>query len=84
MAIVISAELETQLEAAARADRDALLADIDRIRAMTPPGPKTDSADILRQARDDRNGHGVESRRPPDLECDNGRLEDPDRRGAAG
>ena len=76
MTIVLPADLEKQLEAAARArgidveafarevleqaareDRAALLAEIDRIRAMTPPGPKTDSAEVLQQARDERYGH---------------------------
>ncbi len=33
--------------------RDAVLAEIDRIRAMTPPGPQDDSVGILRAIRDD-------------------------------
>ena len=44
------------LEAAARSDRDALLAESDRIRAMTLPKPQTDSAELLRAARFARYG----------------------------
>ncbi len=44
------------LEQAAQADRDKLLAEIDAIRAMTPPGEQSDSAELLRQARDERHG----------------------------
>lgn len=34
--------------------RDDLLRRIDDIRAMTPPGPQTDSVAILREIRDGR------------------------------
>lgn len=47
----LEAELRMILTRAARPDRRALLAEADRIRAMTP-GPLTDSAVLLREDRD--------------------------------
>lgn len=32
---------------------DELLAELERIRAMTPPGPQSDSTEILRQLRNE-------------------------------
>ena len=46
----LEAELRMILTRAARADRRALLAEADRIRAMTP-GPLTDSTVLLREDR---------------------------------
>ena len=45
-------ELREILIEAARPDRDEVLADIDRIRAMTPEVPQTDSAELIREDRD--------------------------------
>jgi hypothetical protein len=42
------------LEEAAPADREALLSEIDRVRAMTPAVAQTDSAELLRVARQER------------------------------
>ncbi len=42
-------------DVAGKDDRAALLARIDRIRAMTPPGPQTDSGEILSQIRQERS-----------------------------
>lgn len=36
--------------------RESLLAELDRIRAMTPAGSQTDSAALLQRARDERYG----------------------------
>ncbi|MDE0349516.1 MAG: hypothetical protein OXM56_07400 [Gammaproteobacteria bacterium] len=47
----LEAELRRILTQAARPDRGALLAEADRIRAMTP-GPLTDSTVLLREDRD--------------------------------
>jgi|GEM_PF-4799999 len=55
--VAVDAYARAVLEEAAKSDREALLAEIDRIRAMTPPGPQTDSADLLQQAREDRYDH---------------------------
>ena len=40
------------LSEAARPSRDEILADIDRIRAMTPKVPQTNSAELIREDRD--------------------------------
>jgi plasmid stability protein len=45
-------ELRAILIEAARSGRDEVLADIDRIRAMTPKVPQTDSAELIREDRD--------------------------------
>jgi plasmid stability protein len=45
-------ELRLILIDAARAGRDEVLADMDRIRAMTPKVPQTDSTELIRQDRD--------------------------------
>ncbi|HLQ39120.1 MAG TPA: hypothetical protein VK348_15025 [Planctomycetota bacterium] len=44
-------ELRDVVAAAARPDRDDLLATVDRIRAMTPAGKHTDSVELLRKDR---------------------------------
>ena len=46
-------ELQLMLTRAARPDRAALIAETDRIRAMTA-GPLQDSVSLLRQDRDSR------------------------------
>lgn len=45
-------ELRLILIDAARAGREEVLADMDRIRAMTPNVPQTDSAELIREDRD--------------------------------
>jgi plasmid stability protein len=47
-------ELREILTKVTLADRGALLTEIDRIRAMTPPGIQTDSTDLVREDRDNR------------------------------
>ena len=54
--VAVDAYARAVLQEAAKSDREALLAEIDRIRAMTPPGSKTDSAEMLHQAREERYG----------------------------
>lgn len=51
-----SADAADTVKGATTGDSGALLAEIDQIRAMTPLGPKTDSAEILERARDERSG----------------------------
>jgi hypothetical protein len=46
----VDAYARAVLEEAVKFDRETLLAEIDRIRAMTPTGPQTDSAELLHQA----------------------------------
>jgi plasmid stability protein len=45
-------ELREILSEAARPSRDEILADLDRIRAMTPKVPQADSAELIREERD--------------------------------
>jgi plasmid stability protein len=45
-------ELRCILIDAARPGRDEVLADMDRIRAMTPRVPQTDSTELIREDRD--------------------------------
>jgi antitoxin FitA len=45
-------ELRDILSQAARPSREEILADLDRIRAMTPKVPQTDSAELIREERD--------------------------------
>jgi plasmid stability protein len=45
-------ELRNILIEAARPTRDEILADMDRIRAMTPRTLQTDSAELIREDRD--------------------------------
>jgi plasmid stability protein len=45
-------ELRDILVEAARPRRDEVLADMDRIRALTPQVPQTDSAELIREDRD--------------------------------
>lgn len=47
-------ELRDILRAAAKRDRAELLARLDAIRAMTPPGPLIDSTAMIREDRDSR------------------------------
>ena len=45
-------ELREILREAARPSRDEMIADIDRIRAMTPRKLQSDSTDLIREDRD--------------------------------
>lgn len=54
--IDVDAYARAVLEEAAKSDRQALFDDIDRIRAMTPERRQTNSAELLRRARDERYG----------------------------
>ena len=45
-------ELRDILTEAARPRREEILADMDRIRALTPKVPQTDSAELIRADRD--------------------------------
>ena len=45
-------ELRNILIEAARPSRDEILAEMDRIRAMTPTSLQTDSAELIREDRD--------------------------------
>jgi antitoxin FitA len=45
-------ELRVILIEAARSGRDEVLADMDRIRALTPKVPQSDSAELIREDRD--------------------------------
>lgn len=47
-------ELRDVLREAARPTVAEKLAMIDAFRAMTPPGPQTDSVELLRQSREER------------------------------
>ena len=44
-------KLREILTAAARPDREEILAEMDRIRAMTPQVPQTDSTELIREDR---------------------------------
>jgi len=45
-------ELRNILTEAARPSRDDILAEMDRIRAMTPTTPQTDAAELIREDLD--------------------------------
>jgi antitoxin FitA len=47
-------ELREILRSAARRDRSELLARLDEVRRMTPPGPPIDSTAMIREDRDSR------------------------------
>ncbi len=47
-------ELRNILTAAAVPTREALLAELDRCRALTPPGERRPAEDLVRQDRDRR------------------------------
>ena len=50
--ISLEEQLRRILRDAARPKRAELLAELARIRAMTPPGPRTLAEDIVREIRD--------------------------------
>jgi plasmid stability protein len=52
--VSLEQQLRDVLAQAARPSREELIADLRRIRAMTPKGPRTDSADLIREDRDSR------------------------------
>lgn len=50
----LEAELRQVLTDAARNPRAELIKELERIRAMTPPGPRVLAEDIVREGRDER------------------------------
>jgi plasmid stability protein len=50
-------QLRDILNAAATLSTEEKLAVIDEFRARTPPGPQTDSVELLRESRDERGRH---------------------------
>jgi plasmid stability protein len=50
----LEAELRHVLSEAARTPRVALAAELAKIRAMTPDGPRTLAEDVVREGRDER------------------------------
>lgn len=47
-------ELRSILTEAARPTRAEVMAEIERLQAMTPPGPPIDAAALIREVRDER------------------------------
>jgi plasmid stability protein len=47
-------ELRVILTEAARSSRAEILAEMDRLQAMTPPGPPIDVVALIREVRDER------------------------------
>jgi plasmid stability protein len=52
--VSLEQQLRDVLAEAARPSRAELIADLRRIRAMTPKGPRIDSTDLIREDRDNR------------------------------
>jgi plasmid stability protein len=52
--VSLEQQLRDVLAEAAKPSREELLADLRRIRAMTPKGPRIDSTDLIREDRDSR------------------------------
>jgi plasmid stability protein len=52
--VSLEQQLRDVLAEAAKPSREELIADLRRIRAMTPPGPRTRSEDLIREDRDSR------------------------------
>ena len=52
--VSLEQQLRDVLAAAARPSREELIADVRRIRRMTPHKLETDSADLIREDRDNR------------------------------
>ena len=50
----LEAELRQLLTEAARKPRAAMIQELAEIRALTPPGPRTLSEDLVREGRDER------------------------------
>jgi len=52
--VSLEQQLRDVLAEAARPSREEIIADLRRIRAMTPKGPRIDSTDLIREDRDSR------------------------------
>ena len=52
--VSLEQQLRDVLAEAAEPSREQLIADLRRIRAMTPKGPRIDSTDLIREDRDTR------------------------------
>ena len=52
--VSLEQQLRDVLAEAAKPSREQLIADLRRIRAMTPKGPRIDSTDLIREDRDTR------------------------------
>lgn len=52
--VSLEQQLRDVLAEAARPSREEIVADLRRIRAMTPKGPPIDSTPLIRQDRDSR------------------------------
>lgn len=52
--VSLEQQLRDVLAEAAKPSREQLIADLRRIRAMTPKGPRIDSTDLIREDRDNR------------------------------
>jgi antitoxin FitA len=52
--VSLEQQLRDVLAETARLTREEMIADLRRIRAMTPPGPRMLSEDLIREDRDSR------------------------------
>ncbi|MCC2664631.1 MAG: hypothetical protein K0S35_2553 [Geminicoccaceae bacterium] len=52
--VSLEQQLRDVLAEAAKPSREDIVADLRRIRAMTPHGPRIDSTDLIREDRDNR------------------------------
>ena len=52
--VSLEQQLRDVLAEAARPSREDIIADLRRIRAMTPKGPQIDSTELIREDRDSR------------------------------
>ena len=52
--VSLEQQLRDVLAEAARPSREDMIADLRRIRAMTPKGPHIDSTELIREDRDSR------------------------------
>ena len=52
--VSLEQQLRDVLAEAAKPSREEIIADLRRIRAMTPKGPRIDSTDLIREDRDNQ------------------------------
>jgi plasmid stability protein len=52
--VSLEQQLRDVLAEAAKPSREEIIADLRRIRAMTPKGPRIDSTELIREDRDSR------------------------------
>jgi antitoxin FitA len=52
--VSLEQQLSDVLAEAAKPSREAIVADLRRLRAMTPEGPRIDSTDLIREDPDSR------------------------------